>query len=503
MRHPATPRRRCRGGVGPFATALILLLAPVTDEHVQAQSFDDGAESASLGRSLSGSRDLPAPRYPTGRVGPLAPLVCIPDSDFDAVGFSSPPVLTECVEILTPIGTLSPGGGHVHPTKHVRAVYSDDCPNERPFYAMADGYIFLITRVKEPIMGGPDWRWDYEIYIAHSCSVVTTIFHLHVLGPALEAWIADNVDEWAAPIDPDHQHLALGQPDGPPMYFVSAGEEIGAKIDDIEPGGASGFSLGVMDKRVVSGTFVRHSTFRIPSNFDLVEEFLPDYAWRVRMYQFAGHNQLNAEHFVNYMDGALRDAYLAVLNSGDGTTGVTGWDVPGHLRGVWFNPRIDQEFFIDFEVGALSIGPWVSLVVGSPFPEYSDAPDVQVGWGVAANGVTEPSLALLDPVTWDPPITGVDQIRRPFAVYVDPLSDVVNPDPARVGPGATVCYDLVYTLDETTTYDTMLVHLAGDPQVLDVLRVLYQPSGSADPQCATLHGAGYPPVDDGWVTLVR
>jgi hypothetical protein len=333
--------------------------------------------------------------------------------------------------------------------------------------------------------------------------VVTTYFHLHVLGPAFEAWIADNVDEWAAPIDPDQQHLALGQPGGPPMYFVSAGEQIGAKIDDIEPGRASGFSLGVMDKRVVSGTFVRHSTFRIPSNFDLVEEFLPELAWVVRMYHFVGHNQLNAEHFVNYMTGGLRDAYLAVLNSGDGTTGATGWDVPGHVQGVWFNPRIDEEFFIDFEVGALSIGPWVSLVVGSPFQEYSDAPDVQVGWGVAANGVTEPSLALLDPATWDPPISGVDQIRRPFAIYVDPLSDVVNPDPARVGPGITVCYDLVYARDQTTTYDTVLVHLAGDPEVLDELYLLYEPSGSAIPQCDILYDAGFPPIDDSWVTFVR
>jgi hypothetical protein len=361
----------------------------------------------------------------------------------------------------------------------------------------------MVTRNKEPIMGGPDWRWDYEIYIAHSCSVVTTYFHLHVLGPAVDAWIADNVDEWAAPIDPDQQHLALGQPDGPPMYFVSAGEQIGAKIDDIEPGGASGFSLGVMDKRILSGTFVRHSTARVPSNFDIVEQFLPELAWRVRVYHFSGHNQLNAEHFVNYMAGELRDAYLAVLTSADGETGVTGWDVPGHLQGVWFNPRIDQELLIDFEVGAVSIGPWVSLLQGSPFPEYPDAPDVQVGWGVAANGVTEPSLALLDPAVWDPPIDGVDQIRRPFAIYVDPTSDAVNPPPAQVGPGTTVCYDLVYIVDETTTYDTLFVHLAGDPEVLDVLRVLYEPSGAANPQCAGLYGGGLPEVDESWARFVR
>ena len=258
-----------------------------------------------------------------------------------------------------------------------------------------------------------------------------------------------------------------------------------------------------MDKRVLSRTFIRHSTFRIPSNFDHGEEFRAELTWVVRMYHFVGHNQLNAEHFVNYMSGELRDAYLAVLNPVDGGTGVTGWDVPGHLQGVWFNPRIDQEFLIDFETGALSIGPWVSLVVGSPFPEFPDAPDVQVGWGVAANGVTEPSLALLDPAAWDPPINGVDQIRRPFAIFVDPLSNVVNPDPALVGPGSTVCYDLVYTLAETTTYDTMLVHMAGDPQVLDVLRVLFQPSSSADPQCAIQYGAGFPPIDDSWVTYVR
>jgi hypothetical protein len=461
------------------------------------------ADRTVIGQLRAGTKVSAAPRRPTGRVVPPALLVCIPDSEFDAVGFSSPPVLTECVEVMTAIGRLNPGGGHVHPTKHVYAVYTDDCPSERPAYAMADGYIFMVSRTKEFISGGPDWRWDYEIYIAHSCSVVTTYFHLHVLGPAFEAWIADNVDEWEAPIDPDHQHLALGLPGGPPMYFVTAGEQIGAKSEDIEPGGAGGFSLGVMDKRILSGTFVRHSTYRIPSNFDIVEEFLPELAWVVRTYHFVGHNQLNSEHLVNYMAGELRDAYLAVLTSADGDTGATGWDVPGHLQGVWFNPRIDQEFFIDFEVGALSIGPWVSLIEGSPFAEYPDAPDAQVGWGVAANGVTEPSLALLDPATWDPPIGGADQIRRPFAVYVDPASSAVNPDPALVGSGVTVCYDLVYTRDETIAYDTLLFHLEGDPQVLDVLRVLYEPSGSATPLCASLHGGGFPAVDDDWVTFVR
>ena len=503
MRNPDTSCRVDRRASKKTAIALIVLLAPIGDHDIRGWSLCDGADSTVFGELQSSSEDLPAPRRARGRVASRERLVCIPDSDFDAVGFSSPPVLTECVAVMTPIGRLNPGGGHVHPTKHVYALYTGACPNERPDYAMADGYIFTVSRVKELIMGGPEWRWDYEVYIAHSCSVVATYFHLHVLGPAFEAWIADNIDEWQAPTDPDHQHIALGLPDGPPMYFVTAGEQIGAKIDDIEPGGASGFSIGVMDKRIMSGTHVRHSTYRIPSNFEIVEQFMPELGWVVRMYHFVGHNQMNAEHFVNYMTGELRDAYLAALTSADGDTGVTGWDVPGRLQGVWFNPRIDQEFFIDFEVGALSIGPWVSLIEGSPFAEYSDAPDAQVGWGVAANGVAEPSLALLDPATWDPPINGVDQIRRPFAIYIDPTSDVVNPPPALVGPGTTVCYDLVYTRDQTTTYDTLLVHLAGDPEVLDELSALYQPSGSAIPLCAIQYSGGFPPIDDSWVRFVR
>jgi hypothetical protein len=56
-----------------------------------------------------------------------------------------------------------------------------------------------------------------------------------------------------------------------------------------------------MDKRILSGTIVRRSNSRIPSNFDLVEQFLPELAWAVRMYHFVGHNQMNAEHFVNYI----------------------------------------------------------------------------------------------------------------------------------------------------------------------------------------------------------
>ena len=270
--------------------------------------------------------------------------------------------------------------------------------------------------------------------------------------------------------------LMLGQTGTAPMLEVAAGEELGVTRNY-----SNSWDVGVVDHRFVNGTFANPAPSRFPSQLAALGEILAGVDPEV--YGSVGNQTVNAGCFVEYLTtvGDLRAQWFDKLESSPKGCGRVGWDTPGHLRGVWFHPAIDTAgLLMDLEVAALSIVP----------DNFSPDSMLQIGWGNASISGSHPELAQLDPSTWTTPLAGVERIYGTFAVAPDSTPGaVVDPDPALVGTGTTVCYDLPFWGFSGPAFDYLLLRLTDETH----LRALYVPHGDAVDPPDGLSASGFRP----------
>ncbi len=417
---------------------------------------------------------------------PMSGTECIPDIAVSAGLFISPPTDISNITGIVPLGNMNPGSNHVLPVDHMYLKYpvpEGGGSLSYPVYAMAKGKLFGLFRKKVGSM--PDYA--YQISINHTCSVSSYFDHVHGLSARIQDYLTTNAVPWydISGTGGGPWILFLGQPGGAPMLPVDAGEQLG-----ITKNYTGSWDVGVIDKRSASGTFANPSIRRYPNYTDLFPLLVPSAGIDMSVYGFLGNAQMNAACFIDYLSdaGGMRTDWFNMLVSTPKSCGMMGWDTQGYLQGVWFNPAIDADPwpFLDIDTSALTIIP----------DNFSPLMRVQIGWGTAASASVYPALALLDPATWSPPILDVDQIALPFTVTKDIAPGaVVNPDPAAVGAGMTVCYDLPYNAG--TNYNYVLFHMTDSTTV----KVKYDPTAYTMSKCASF--SGFPPVDATWVTYIR
>ena len=412
---------------------------------------------------------------------PISPSTCTPDIPVTAGLLTSPPTDIVNVGELIPLGNLNPGGGHVLPVDHMYLSYPTPAGSGRnsyPVYNMADGQLFMLMRTQNP------GRMDYQIFIKHSCSVYSYFDHLHSLSPDIETYLTSNSVAWhdLSGSGSGPWMAFLGQSGEPAMMSLASGDQIGETRDY-----SHSWDVGLVDTRQTNGIFANVSASRYPGFSDFVPMF-PELSYIDLSIYNLGNKRLNAACFIDYMDNSvgMQTAWHARLASTPKGCGNVGWDTPGYLRGSWFNPALDSlpGVVMDNEVAAFSIIP----------DNFNPASRIQIGIGNAANGTTVPNLALLDPVIWAPPVSA-PQVQRPLFANIDTTAGtVVNPNPATVEPGVTVCYDLSYD----GYYNTMLLHMTDSTH----LKVKYDPTARTTAQCIAL-ATGFPAVDSRWIEYVR
>jgi len=414
--------------------------------------------------------------------GPIT--ACTPDIPVNAGLLTSPPTDIANVNEVIPLGNLNPGGGHVLSVDHMYLSYP--VPDgggslSYPVYNMADGKLFMIFRQQKP--GRPDY--DYQVFIKHTCSVYSYVDHLHGLSTTIESYLTSHSVSWndLSGSGTGPWFIFLGQSGGPAMLSLTSGDQIG-----ITKNYSYSWDVGLVDTRQTAGSFANTSPRRYPAMTDLAPLFPTFSGIDLSIYQL-GNKMLNAACFIDYMSNStgMQTAWFAKLASNPKGCGHVGWDTPGQLRGAWFNPALDTlpTVVMDNEVAALSIIP----------DNLNPMTRTQIGFGNAATGTTVPSLALLDPSTWTPPVSA-PQITSPFYISQDTTAGTqVNPDPAAVGPGVTVCYDLSYS---GSNYNTLLLHMSDATH----LKIKYDPTPRTSAQCSTLATA-FPAVDSSWIEYVR
>ena len=415
--------------------------------------------------------------------GPSSTADCTADIPVGAGLFTSPPTDIANITNVIPLGNLNPGGGHVLSVDHMYLSYpvpAGGGASSYPIHTMADGKLMIIIRQQVP--DRPDY--DYQAIIRHSCSVYSYYDHLHELSTVISDYLVNNSVPW---LDISGSGAGpwlsfLGQSGGTPMLPVVSGQQIG-----ITKNYSYNWDVGVVDTRQTNGIFVNPNAKRYPSLTDLTSLFPILSGIDMSIYQL-GNKMLSAACFIDYMDNSsgMQTAWRNKLASIPIGCGTVGWDVPNHLRGAWFNPALDAAPTVTFdhETAALSIIP----------SNYTPGTQIQIGFGNAANGTTVPSLALIDPETWTPSITAL-QIKNPFLITIGTTPGVVvNPDPAAVGTGVTVCYDLTHTGGN----GTLLLHMTDASH----LKVKYDPGSDVSPQCANLAPV-FPAVGPTWIGYVR
>lgn len=425
-------------------------------------------------------------RGPAPAPAPVPPPTsdCTPDVPVTAGLLTSPPTDIANVASVIPLGNLNPGGGHVLSVDHMYLSYPVPAGGgslSYPVHAMAAGQLFMIFR--QQVADRPDY--DYQLFIKHTCSVYSYVDHLHGLSPVIADYLSSYGVAWRDLSDSGTGPwvLFLGQSDGAAMLPLSSGEQIG-----ITKNYSHDWDVGLVDTRQTNGAFANISPRHYPGFGDFASLFPAFSGIDLSIYNL-GNKMRNAACFIDYMDNSsgMQTAWRDKLASTPKGCGSVGWDVAGHLRGAWFNPALDAlpTVVMDNEVAALSIIP----------DNIHPTTRTQIGFGNAATGSTVPSLALLDPSTWAPPVTAT-QIAQPFYIDNDTSpGTAVNPDPDVVAPGVTVCYDLPYF---GGSYNTLLLHMSDATH----LKIKYNPAPSTSAQCSTLATA-FPAVDSSWIEYVR
>jgi hypothetical protein len=294
---------------------------------------------------------------------------------------------------------------------------------------------------------------DYEVYIAHSPLLTSYFIHIHVVSSRLQSYLA-TVPDSAWIIAGDVGRLLIpGQLGAPPPLAVVAGEQLG-----VTKSYSSNWDVGVINAAAQT-QFEGHGPRRYPTSDDYFQllglAVVPPYA---------GQQTLNAVCFTDYLQDEIRADWSALLLSTTGSCGRPGWDLPGTLRGAWFNPAVDTASpapLFELEWAALSIIP----------DNLAPSTRVQIGFGSGH------PLAALDPAG------SYLQLRNPFKITINTAPGArVNPDPASVGPGTgTVCYDLAYAA-VGVRYNSIRFHMNDDRTVA----IKFDPTPYGAAQCNSI-----------------
>lgn len=343
--------------------------------------------------------------------------------------FTHAPTSPANVAGVEPRGGLN-GSSHVLAVDHHYLLYPNPFnggADTYPVHAMGDAWVVMVLREFPAAIPDP----DYTIYLRHSLHVTVQYDHLHGLAPDVLAYLESVPEAWV-PVG-DAEILLLGQGDAPPPLPVAGGQPIGFTRSYFES-----WDLGVVDRRVRGGRFANRSERRYPSLVALLElAGVP-----VETAPFPGHPTLNSTCFLRHMSAALRAVWEPLLVGPPGFCGRAGWDLPGRLRGAWFNPDVDDAEpppLFELEQAALSIIP----------DELDPASTVQIaiGSGGAFSGI-DPAGAL-------------PQLDQEFRVAFDPTPGArIDPDPARVTrKTGTVCYDLYHETGGVPQYNLLFLRM--------------------------------------------
>jgi len=367
--------------------------------------------------------------------------------------FSHPPTDIANVTGVVPLGNLNPGGGHVLAVDHMYLDYpvrTFDGAYAYPVHAMGDGALVMVLQSR--VDGRTDT--DFELYITHSAHLTSYFIHIHGLSSRVQGFL-DSVPEaaWIRLGDVDRVVL-LGQLGAPSPLSVSAGEQLGVTRNF-----STSWDVGVIDARR-QVHFEGRGARRYPNIADYLELLGAD-----ARPPFSGHQTLNAACFVDYFTDDLRDAWAGLLSSTPQRCGRAGWDLPGRLRGAWFNPAVDAASpppLFELESAAISIIP------------DNLAPTSRVQIGIASGS----PYAALDPGGIYP------QLGRPFKLTMNGDAGArINPDPAQVGPrSGTVCYDLQYEGVGGPRYNSILFHMLSDRSVA----IKFDPTPRVGPPCSSI-----------------
>lgn len=377
--------------------------------------------------------------------------------------FSHAPTDIANVTGVIPLGNLNPGGGHTLAVDHMYLNYP--VPNSNgayayPVYAMGDGTLVAVFRAQTA--GKPDP--DYQLFIAHTPQLTSTFDHVHVLSQRLQSFLAAVPDPAWIQMGSANRILLLGQLGAPAPLPVVAGEQLG-----VTKSYSSNWDVGVIDTRRQT-RFEGHGALRYPTFVDYLQQLGVD-----AQPPFPGQKTINATCFIDYFRDELRTAWAELLTSTPRGCGRPGWDVPGKLRGAWFNPAIDAASPPPvFEVTSAAI---------SIIPDNA-APTTRVQIGIASGS----RFAAIDP-------TGsVAQLHDPFRVTMNQAPGArINPDPAQIGPASgTVCYDLAYQ-GVGPRYNSILFHMITDTSVA----IKFDPTPYGGPQCGSITLAA---PDPSWTT---
>ncbi len=362
-----------------------------------------------------------------------------------------PTDITNVAEVI-PLGNLNPGGGHTLAVDHMYLGYPVPISNGAyayPVYSMGDGAVVMVLQTQNA--GRPDP--DYELYIAHTAQLTSYFDHLHGLSQRLQTYLATVPDLAWINVGGVGRIVLLGQRGAPAPLPVVAGEQLG-----VTKSYSSNWDVGVID--------VRHHTYfegqgsrRYPMFVDYLQLLGVD-----AEPAFRGQQTINSACFIDYLQEDLRTAWAALLASTPQGCGRPGWDMPGRLRGAWFNPAVD----------AASPPPLFELTSAavSIIPDNL-APTSRVQIGIASGS----PFAALDPGGIYP------QLRQPLKVTMDQVPGArINPDPAQVGPSTgTVCYDLDYEGDGGRRYNSILFRMVSDRRVA----IKLDPTPSVGPRCSS------------------
>lgn len=367
--------------------------------------------------------------------------------------FSHAPTDIANVAGVIPLGNLNPGGGHVLAVDHMYLNYPVPVSGGAyayPVYVMGDGAIVGVFQSQVPGRTAP----DYQLFIAHTPRLTSYFIHIHKLSQRLQDYLASAPDSAWLPLGGTDRFLLPGQLGAPAPLPVVAGEQLG-----VTRSYSSNWDVGVIDAR-------RHTSFegqgarRYPTFADYFQLMGVN-----AKTAFPGQQTINAVCFIDYLRSDLRAAWADLLTSTPKGCGRPGWDIPGRLRGAWFNPAIDAASPPPlFEVRSAAI---------SIIPDNS-APTTRVQIGIASGS----RFAALDPSGSYP------QLRIAFKVTMDRAPGArINPDPSQVGPSSeTICYDLAYAGASGPQFNSILFRMVSDRSVA----IKLDPTPYAAARCSSI-----------------
>ena len=305
--------------------------------------------------------------------------------------FSNGPTDIANVAGIVPLGNLNPGADHTLAVDHMYLRYpvpSSEGAYAYPVYAMGDGAVIAVLHSRATGRVDP----NYRIFIGHSDGLTSYLDHMNELSPRLEGFLDTVPGPAWIDLGGADRMLLLGQLGAPEPLPVKGGEQLGVTKSYGET-----WAVGVIDAR-------RHTFFegrgarRYPTYADSLQllglEAQP---------LFPGQQTINAACFIEYLRDEIRSAWTQLLVSTPRGCGRSGWDLPGELRGAWFNPAID----------ATSPAP-VSDVTSAAVSVIPDnfAPTTRVQIGIASGG----RFSALDPdgryPQLRPPLQGDDGSGR-------------------------------------------------------------------------------------------